>query len=57
MSGYSGSAYGSDNVHKKYYVHVKKVNGEFELTLEETDDYLPTEALLSVYAERKSRYD
>lgn len=53
LSGYSGDAYGSDNVHKKYYVHVKKVNGEFELTLEETDDYLPTEALLTVSADEK----
>ncbi|WP_188006687.1 S-layer-like y domain-containing protein [Sporosarcina sp. ANT_H38] len=41
------------NVAKKYYVHVKKVNGELKLTLEETDDYLPTEAPLAVYAGEK----
>ncbi|MFD1205922.1 S-layer homology domain-containing protein [Sporosarcina contaminans] len=31
----------ADN-YKKYYVHVKKENGELKLTLEETNDYLPT---------------
>ena len=41
------------NVYKKYYVHVKKVNGELKLTLEETDDYLPTEAQLAVSAGEK----
>ena len=29
--------------YKKYNVNITKVNGELELTLEETDDYLPTE--------------
>ena len=53
LSGYSGDAYGSYNVYKKYYVHVKKENGELKLTLEETDDYLPTEARLSVSAGEK----
>jgi len=41
------------NVDKKYYVHVKKVNGELKLTLDETDDYLPTEAKLAVTAGEK----
>src|SRR5690606_1518633 len=40
-------------IFKKYYVHVKKVNGELKLTLEETDDYLPTEARLAVSAGEK----
>ncbi|WP_432361394.1 S-layer homology domain-containing protein [Sporosarcina sp. UB5] len=53
LSGYSGNVYGSYNVYKKYYVHVKKVNGELTLTLEETDDYLPTEARLAVSADEK----
>ncbi|MCG3088403.1 S-layer homology domain-containing protein [Sporosarcina cyprini] len=42
-----------DYVYKKYYVHVKKMNGELTLTLEETNDYLPTEASLAVYAGEK----
>ncbi|MGA4517143.1 S-layer homology domain-containing protein [Solibacillus silvestris] len=29
-------------VFKKYYVHIQKENGELKLTLEETDDHLPT---------------
>ena len=32
--------------YKKYYVHITKVNGELELTLEETEDMLPTAVLL-----------
>ncbi|MEK5038049.1 S-layer homology domain-containing protein [Sporosarcina sp. FSL K6-3457] len=40
-------------IYKKYYVHVKKVNGELKLTLEETNDYLPTEARLAVAAGEK----
>ncbi|MCM3711541.1 S-layer homology domain-containing protein [Sporosarcina luteola] len=52
LRGYSGNAYGSYS-YKKYYVHVKKVNGELKLTLEETDDYLPTEARLTVSADEK----
>ena len=35
--------------YKKYYVHIKKENGELKLTLEETDDYLPTTAELSFW--------
>ncbi|ARK24081.1 hypothetical protein SporoP37_04880 [Sporosarcina sp. P37] len=35
-------------MNKKFYVYIKKVNGELKLTLEETADYLPTEALLQV---------
>jgi len=34
--------------YKKYYVDVKKVNGELQLTLEETEDVLPTE--VSIYS-------
>ncbi|ARF16713.1 S-layer homology domain-containing protein [Sporosarcina ureae] len=33
--------------YKKYYVHVKKVDGELKLTLEETTDYFSAEAKLS----------
>lgn len=54
LSGHNGNIPGDYNdVDKKYYVHVKKVNGELKLTLEETDDYLPTEAPLAVYAGEK----
>ncbi|MEO4052957.1 S-layer homology domain-containing protein [Solibacillus sp. CAU 1738] len=35
--------------YKKFYVHIKKVNGELELTLEETNDFLPTKATLTLY--------
>lgn len=38
----------NNTVYKKYYVHIKKENGELKLTLEETDDFLPTTAELSV---------
>ncbi|MBE1556218.1 S-layer homology domain-containing protein [Sporosarcina limicola] len=34
--------------HKKYYVHVKKENGELKLTLEETSDFLPTVIKLDI---------
>ncbi|PIC56671.1 Parasporal protein [Sporosarcina sp. P12(2017)] len=33
--------------YKKYYVHIKEVDGELKLTLEETTDYFPAEAELS----------
>lgn len=36
-------------VSQKYYVHSKKENGELTLTLEETDDSLPTAAALSLW--------
>lgn len=54
LSGYNGNLPGDyKNIYKKYYVHVKKVNGELTLTLEETNDYLPTEAPLAVSAGEK----
>lgn len=40
-------------IYKKFYVHIKKVNGELKLTLEETDDFLPTEASLEMYGDEK----
>lgn len=43
LSGYNQNSL----VDKKFYVHVKKENGELKLTLEETNDYLPTEAPLT----------
>lgn len=36
------------NKYKKFYVHIKKVNGKLELTIEETNDFLPTKATLSL---------
>lgn len=36
----------TDIEHSKHYVHVKKENGELKLTLEKTDDVLPTVANL-----------
>ena len=55
LMGYTGSLPVEQHryVGKKYYVHVKKVNGELELTLQETNDYLPTEAPLAVSADEK----
>ncbi|MDV6379269.1 S-layer homology domain-containing protein [Sporosarcina sp. GW1-11] len=41
---------GTEN-YKKYYVKVKDVNGELVLTLEETTDYFPTEARMSIDAQ------
>lgn len=40
-------------IDKKFYVHTKLVNGKLQLTLEETEDYLPTEAELEVDADEK----
>jgi hypothetical protein len=34
--------------YKKYYVHVKKENGDLKLTLEETSDFLPTAIKLDI---------
>ncbi|WP_342537648.1 S-layer homology domain-containing protein [Sporosarcina sp. FSL K6-1540] len=34
--------------YQKYYVHIKEVDGELKLTLEETDDFLTTPAIISV---------
>ncbi|WP_303966554.1 S-layer homology domain-containing protein [Sporosarcina ureae] len=42
------SASNEKRVDKKFYVHNKLVNGKLQLTLEETEDYLPTEAELEV---------
>ncbi|PIC78625.1 Parasporal protein [Sporosarcina sp. P18a] len=39
---------GSQQEIKKYYVQVKKVNGELRLTLEKTNDYLPTAAIFDM---------
>ncbi|MBD7984880.1 S-layer homology domain-containing protein [Sporosarcina sp. Sa2YVA2] len=38
----------SKEVVKKYYVQVKKVNGELQLTLEETNQYLSTAAIFDM---------
>lgn len=38
----------NNEVYKKYYAHIKKENNELKLTLEETEDFLPTTAELSV---------
>ncbi|MEK5080772.1 S-layer homology domain-containing protein [Solibacillus sp. FSL W7-1436] len=39
----------SSYIYKKYYVHIKKENGELKLTLEETNDFVPTAAELSFW--------
>lgn len=39
----------SSYIYKKYYVYIKKDNGELKLTLEETNDFLPTAAELSFW--------
>lgn len=39
----------NNEAYKKYYAHIKKVNNELKLTLEETEDFLPTAAKLSVF--------
>src|SRR5690606_12122558 len=44
----SGVKDGSE-LYKKYYVHMKKENGELELSLEQTEDSLPTVATLWFY--------
>ncbi|MER2192916.1 MAG: S-layer homology domain-containing protein [Solibacillus sp.] len=36
-------------VTQKYYVHIKEENGELKPTLQQTDDYLPTEVNLSLH--------
>lgn len=38
--------------YKKYYVTITKVNGELELTLEETEDFLPTEVRIYWQSEK-----
>lgn len=47
------SASNEKRVDKKFYVHTKLVNGKLQLTLEETADYLPTEAELEVDTDEK----
>ena len=42
------SASNEKRVDKKFYVQTKLVNGKLQLTLEETEDYLPTEVELEV---------
>ena len=44
----SGVKDGSE-LYKKYYVHMKKENGELDLSLEQTEDSLPTVATLWFY--------
>ncbi|WP_338655997.1 S-layer homology domain-containing protein [Sporosarcina psychrophila] len=43
---YSGNP--DKKYYQKYYVHIKEVDGELKLTLEETDDFLTTPAIISV---------
>lgn len=53
-----GSVYFPDEVkHKKYYVHVTKTDGEWEMTLEETDDLFPTAAALGMTLEQTKQVD
>ena len=40
--------YSDTENYKKYYVHVKKENGDLKLTLEETSDFLPTPIKLDI---------
>ncbi|KAA0944286.1 S-layer homology domain-containing protein [Sporosarcina sp. ANT_H38] len=43
---YSGNP--DKKYYRKYYVHIKEVDGNLKLTLEETDDFLTTPAVLDV---------
>ena len=43
---YSGNP--EKKYYRKYYVHIKEVNGKLKLTLEETQDFLTTSAILDV---------
>lgn len=53
-----GSVYFPDEVkHKKVYVHVKETDGEWELTLEETDELLPTAAALEMTLEQTKQVE
>lgn len=53
-----GSVYLPDEVnHKKYYVHVKKTDGEWEMTLEETDELLSTAAALGMTLEQTKQVE
>ncbi|GKV65559.1 MULTISPECIES: S-layer homology domain-containing protein [unclassified Sporosarcina] len=48
VSGYNGDSPvdEDEDVYRKYYVHVKKTDDGLKLSIEQTDDYLPTEAPL-----------
>ncbi len=43
---YSGNP--DKKYYRKYYVHIKELNGKLKLTLEETQDFLPTPAIVDV---------
>ncbi|QTD39452.1 S-layer homology domain-containing protein [Sporosarcina sp. Te-1] len=46
-----------DTNFKKYYVHVKKTDGEWSVTLEETDDHFPTAAGLEMTQEQTKQVE
>ncbi|ARF16096.1 hypothetical protein SporoP17a_01510 [Sporosarcina ureae] len=48
-----GGSISGKRITKKFYILIKNVNGELKLTLEATDDYVPTDALLEVSPEEK----
>ncbi|WP_153721079.1 S-layer homology domain-containing protein [Sporosarcina cascadiensis] len=50
VSGYNGDSpvNEDEDIYRKYYVHVKKTGDGLKLSMEETDDYLPTEAPLEL---------
>lgn len=53
-----GNVYFPDEKHhKKFYVHVTKKDGEWELTLEETRDFLPTAASLDMTKEQTEQVE
>ncbi|WP_252504396.1 S-layer homology domain-containing protein [Sporosarcina sp. Marseille-Q4943] len=53
-----GSVYFPNEVkHKKYYVHVKKTDGVWELTMEETDELFPTAAALEMTLEQTKQVE
>ncbi|WP_162805767.1 S-layer homology domain-containing protein [Sporosarcina sp. PTS2304] len=55
ISGYNGDSPidEEERVYRKYYVHVKKTTDGLKLSIEETDDYLPTEAPLELSKKEK----
>lgn len=50
VSGYNGDSPmdADEDIYRKYYVHVKKTDDGLKLSIEQTDDYLPTEAPLKL---------
>ncbi|PIC56668.1 Parasporal protein [Sporosarcina sp. P12(2017)] len=50
VSGYNGDSpmNEEEEIYRKYYVHVKKTDDGLKLSIEQTDDYLPTEAPLEL---------